>query len=250
MANENLVYGPHSVSDALDTGRAQRLWVLKTSDRGKAARTREDLANRAGELGLKVEWVVRSYLDDRMGRANHQGIIAKVTPFPYTDFDSWLKKNQPPQPCLVVILDGIQDPGNLGHILREAAGFLADGVIIPEHRACGITPTVEKTSAGNAGKAPVIRVNNLTRAIKTLQEADVWCYAADISGAAILTKVEFSPRSAWVVGGEHEGVSRLVLETCDERVSIPMPGAIESLNVATSAALGLYEYRRRYPVNN
>ncbi len=248
MQKDNLVYGPHAVSDALDCERAQRLWVLKTADKAKAAQARQELADRAKAQDLKVDWVPRSYLDSRMGRANHQGIIAKVSPFPYTGFDEWLSLNAPPQNCLVIILDGIQDPGNLGHILRQAAGFMADGVIIPERRACGVTPTVEKTSAGNAGKVPVIQVSNLTRTIKALQETDIWCYAASMSGQTPLTSVEFPPRTAWVIGGEHEGLSRLVLESCDESVIITMPGPIESFNVATSAALGLYEYRRKYPV--
>jgi len=246
MAKDNLVYGPHSVSDALDAGRALKLWVVKTADHGKAAQTRESLAQQAESLGLKVEWVPRSYLDSRMGRANHQGIIAKVSEFSYVDFDKWLALHAPPQACLVVVLDGVQDPGNLGHILRQAAGFMADGVIIPERRACGVTPTVEKTSAGNAGKVPVIRVGNLTRTVKALQDADIWCYAACMEGNVPLTEVEFPARAAWVIGSEHEGLSRLILESCDEKVSIPMPGGIESFNVATSAALGLYEYRRRF----
>lgn len=248
MAREDLVYGPHSVADALDAGRAQRLWVLKTADKGKAAQARQALADRAAALGLKVDWVPRSYLDSRMGRANHQGVIARVSSFPYADFDEWLGDHQPPQPCLVVVLDGVQDPGNLGHILRQSAGFLADGVILPERRACGVTPTVEKTSAGNAGKVPVMRVGNLTRTIKSLQEADIWCCAADSSGRTVLTEARFHHRSAWVIGGEHEGVSRLVRESCDEVVSIPMPGPIESFNVATAAVLGLYEFRRQHPV--
>jgi 23S rRNA (guanosine2251-2'-O)-methyltransferase len=248
MQKDNLVYGPHSVSDALDTNRVKRLWILDTSDKGKAAQVRDEIASRAEKSGIKVERVPRSYIDSRMGRANHQGIIALVTPFPYADFSVWLEENEPPTPCLVIVLDGIQDPGNLGHILRMAAGFNADGVIIPDRRAVGVTPTVEKTSAGNAGKVPVIMVNNLVRSIEALKENDIWCYAADKSGKVILTEIEFPPRMAWIIGGEHEGVSRLVMEKCDEVVSIPMPGPIESFNAATSAVVGLYEYRRQYPV--
>jgi len=246
MAKDNLVYGPHAVADALDANRVQKLWILDTKDHGKSAQTRENLAKRASDADLTVERVPRSYLDSRMGRANHQGIIAKVTPFPYTDLDEWLETNQPPEPCLVIILDGIQDPGNLGHILRQAAGFAADAVIIPERRACGVTPTVEKTSAGNAGKVPVIQVGNLNRAIEALKKVDIWCYGADSSGTTSLGDVEFHHRSAWMIGGEHDGLSRLVLESADEVISIPMPGEIESFNVATSAALGMYEYRRTY----
>ena len=223
MPSENLVYGPHSVTDALDTGRAQRLWVLDTQDKGKSAQSREELATRAIEMGLKVDRVPRSYLDSRMGRANHQGIIAKVSPFPYADFKTWLKEQEPPKACLVLVLDGIQDPGNLGHILRQAAGFKADGVIIPERRACGVTPTVEKTSAGNAGKVPVMQVNNLSNALKALKESDIWCYAADMTGGKSILEVDITARSAWAIGSEHEGLSRLVRETCDESVSIPMP---------------------------
>jgi 23S rRNA (guanosine2251-2'-O)-methyltransferase len=248
LQNDDLVYGPHSVADALETGRVRKIWIVKTDDKGKASSHREELAALAAKSGVSVERVPRTYLDSRMGRSNHQGIIAKVSPFPYTDFGEWLDQNQPPAQCLVIILDGIQDPGNFGHILRQAAGFLADGVIIPDRRAVGVTPTVEKTSAGNAGKVPVIQVGNLTRAIKELQKADIWVYAADMASKNSLTGAKFQPRSAWVVGSEHEGVSRLVLETCDETVSIPMPGPIESFNVATSAALGMYEYRRQFPV--
>jgi len=103
-----------------------------------------------------------------MGRANHQGIIAKVSPFPYAEFDSWLAEISRKKNCLIIVLDGLQDPGNLGHILRQAAGFAANGVIIPENRAVGITPTVEKTSAGYASKVPICRVVNLSRAIESL----------------------------------------------------------------------------------
>jgi 23S rRNA (guanosine2251-2'-O)-methyltransferase len=248
VANEDLVYGPHAVADALDSGRARRLWVLDTEASGKAEQFREQLAARAIDAGLIVERVPRSYLDSRMGRANHQGIVAKVTPFPYTDFNEWLATHQPPDTCLAVMLDGVQDPGNLGHILREAAGFAADCVIIPEHRAVGVTPTVEKASAGNAAKVPVCRVTNLTRAIEALKKAQIWCYGADMAAQTKLAEVEFPPRTAWIVGGEHEGLSRLVRESCDELVSIPMPGPIESFNVATSTALGLYEYRKRFPL--
>lgn len=247
MANEDIVYGPHAVADALDSGRARRLWILQTEDKGKAAQVREHLAERAIALGLIVERVPRSYLDSRMGRANHQGIIAKVSPFPYMIFEEWLSTHQPPDPCLVVLLDGIQDPGNLGHILREAAGFAADGVIIPQNRACGVTPAVEKASAGNAARVKVSTVTNLKRAIDSLKKADIWCFGADMSGQKSLTEIEFPNRTAWIVGNEHSGLSRLVRESCDELVSIPMPGKIESFNVATCVALGLYEFRRRYP---
>jgi 23S rRNA (guanosine2251-2'-O)-methyltransferase len=247
VANEDIVYGPHAVQDALEIGRARRLWVLDTSDKGKAAQVREELAARAVAAGLKVERVSRQYLDTRMGRANHQGIIAKVSPFPYADFEKWLSTSRPPDPCLVVVLDGIQDPGNLGHILREAVGFAAGCVIIPEHRACAVTPTVEKTSAGYAARVPVCRVPNLTRAIEALKSSDIWCYGAEMSGATKLTDAVFHPRTAWIVGSEHSGLSRLVREACDELISIPMPGPIQSFNVATSTALGLYEYRRKYP---
>ena len=247
MQKDNLVYGPHSVSDALDTNRAKHLWVLDTSDKGKAAQARDEIAARAENSGIKVDRVPRSYLDSRMGRANHQGIIATVSPFPYTDFSTWLEENEPPAACLVIVLDGIQDPGNLGHILRMSAGFSADGVIIPDRRACGVTPTVEKTSAGNAGKVPVILVSNLVRSIEALKKAEIWCYAADKTGSASLTDIKFPPRMAWIIGGEHDGVSRLVIEKCDEVVSIPMPGPIDSFNVATSAAVGLYEYRSQFP---
>jgi 23S rRNA (guanosine2251-2'-O)-methyltransferase len=114
VANEDLVYGPHSVADALETGRARRLWVLETDDKGKAAQLRETLVAKAEEAGLKVERVPRAYLDSRMGRSNHQGIIAKVSPFPYTEFEKWLDLHQPPDVCLVVVLDGVQDPATWG----------------------------------------------------------------------------------------------------------------------------------------
>ena len=243
-----MVYGPHSVADALDANRVKRIWVLDTPDKGKAAQAREKIVERAQKSGVTVERVPRSYLDSRMGRSNHQGIIAKVTPFPYADFDELISNHSGNENFLIVIADGIQDPGNLGHVLRDAAGFKADGVIIPEHRAVDVTPTVEKTAAGNAGKIPIVKVNNLTRAVKALQDAGVWVYAADAKGSESLTEVKFANRAAWVVGGEHEGISRLLLESCDEVVSIPMPGDIESFNVATSVAVGLYEYRRQYPV--
>lgn len=245
MQTDDLVYGPHSVKDALDTNRVKRLWILDSKDQGKAAQFREELAERAEKAGIKIERVPRSYLDSRMGRANHQGIIAKVAPFEYADFANWLEENSGKTSALVLLLDGVQDPGNLGHILRQAVGFSADIVIIPDRRACGITPTVEKTSAGYSSRVPVAQVTNLSRTIESLQKAGFWTYALDMSGKSKLTEVEFPEKTAIVIGGEHEGVSELILQKCDEVVSIPMPGPIESFNVATSAALVMYEYRRR-----
>ncbi|HEX9746099.1 MAG TPA: 23S rRNA (guanosine(2251)-2'-O)-methyltransferase RlmB [bacterium] len=248
MPKEDLVYGPHSVRDALEGGRVKKIWLLKSKDKGKAAQARNELASAAQKSGIKVDVVPKSYLDSRMGRSNHQGIIASVKSFEYADLDDELEKIAELKQAMVIVLDGIQDPGNFGHIIRQAAGFAASLIVIPERRAVDVTPTVEKASAGTSSQVPIAIVSNIVNTVKKIQGAGMWTYALDMSGKKTLQEADFPEKAAIVLGGEHDGVSRLVMETCDEVIHIPKSVTVESFNVATSAAVAMYEYRRKYSI--
>ena len=173
---------------------------------------------------------------------NHQGVIAIVPPYEYCDVDDILEyakcKNESP---FVLILDGIEDPHNLGSIIRTAECSGVHGIIIPKRRSVQVNATVNKTSAGAAQYVKVARVNNLTETIKYLKENDVWIYGTDIEGKCYYNEQKYNGGVAIVIGSEGFGMSRLVKDNCDFLVKIPMVGKINSLNASVSAGILMYE---------
>lgn len=182
---------------------------------------------------------------ERIAKKPTQGIIAKIANFRYTELDDVLlsaeRKGEVP---FLVILDGISDPHNLGAIIRTCECAGVHGVIIPENRACEVTDTVYKTSAGAVVHMPVVMVKNLTRTIKELQEKGIWIYALE-AGKKKLYDADFSYPTALVVGSEGKGVSRLVMETVDEVLSLDMYGRVNSLNASNASAIAIYEVVRQ-----
>jgi 23S rRNA (guanosine2251-2'-O)-methyltransferase len=170
----------------------------------------------------------------------HQGVAASVEPYPYSGLEEILSIPDP----LVLVLDGVTDPRNLGAVLRAADGAGASGVIIPKDRAVGVTAAAVKASAGASEHVLVARVTNLRRAVDTMKEAGLWIYAAEAGGTPY-TELDLAGAVALVLGSEGRGVRRLVREGCDGTVSIPMLGGVESLNVSVASAVLLYEARRR-----
>lgn len=200
----------------------------------------------AGDRGIPILEISRNELDRMTGGVLHQGIGLQVPPFAYEDFDDLLAASLENPAPLLVALDGVTDPRNLGAVIRSVAAFGGQGVVLPERRAAGITATAWRTSAGAAARVPVSQVVNLTRSIKAAQSAGFTAIGLDADGETDLYQLEAAVGPLLVVvGSEGRGLSRLVGETCDLRVSIPMASSVESLNASVAAAVTLAEVARR-----
>jgi 23S rRNA (guanosine2251-2'-O)-methyltransferase len=200
----------------------------------------------AGDRGIPLLEISRGELDRMTGGVLHQGIGVQVPPFAYEQFDDLLAASLEQTAPLLVAIDGLTDPRNLGAVLRSAAAFGANGVFFPERRAAGITATAWRTSAGAAARVPVSRVTNLTRTLKACQQAGFIVVGLDADGEVSLYGLEAAVGPiVIVVGSEGRGLSRLVGESCDLRVRIPMASDIESLNASVAAAVALAEVARR-----
>jgi 23S rRNA (guanosine2251-2'-O)-methyltransferase len=201
----------------------------------------------AGNRGIALLEVSRAELDRRTGGVLHQGIALQVPPFAYTPLPDLLREaDESGSPPLLVALDGVTDPRNLGAVIRSALAFGGHGVVIPERRSAGVTATAWRTSAGAAARLPVAQVTNLVRALKECREAGLFVIGLDADGSTSLDELEMATEPVViVVGSEGRGLSRLVGETCDLTVSIPMAPAAESLNASVAAAVTLAEVARR-----
>ena len=229
-----VIYGVRPVIEALRSGRRKVFEILDATGNGEVRRV-------AHERGTPVKTVSRHEIEEIARGVVHQGVAARVKAYPYTVLDEVLAVPEP----LVVVLDGITDPRNLGAILRVADGAGASGVVIPKDRATGVTPVAVKASAGASEHVPVARETNLRRAIDRMKKSGVWVYAAEIGGTAY-ADLDLAGPVALVLGSEGRGVRRLVREGCDSVVSVPMLGAVGSLNVSVAAGILLYEVRRQW----
>ena len=228
-----IIYGSRPVVEALESGRRKVFEVFDAVgdlEVGKAANSR----------GVKPKRVSRRRVDELSGGGVHQGVAARVEPYPYSGLGEILA---PPEP-LVLVLDGVTDPRNLGAVLRVADGAGASGVIIPRDRATGVTAVAVKASAGASEHVRVARETNLRRAIEQMKEAGLWVYAAEAVGPPY-PRLDLTGPVGLVFGSEGRGVRRLVREACDGTVAIPMLGNVGSLNVSVAAAVLLYEVRRQ-----
>ncbi len=236
------VEGRNAVVELLKTDKTiDRLLVVKGIKDAGANR----IINQAKSKGVRVCFYEREVIDRASSTGKHQGFIAEVTDFKYSSVDDILEyaasKNQPP---FIVILDGVEDPHNLGSVLRVAECAGCHGVIIPERRAVSVNETVIKVSAGAAAHIKVAKVNNINETIDELKKRGVWVYCADMDGESIYT-AKLTGAIALVVGGEGTGVKRLTKEKCDGIVSLPMFGKVNSLNASVATALVVYEYVRQ-----
>jgi 23S rRNA (guanosine2251-2'-O)-methyltransferase len=205
-----------------------------------------EIARAAGDRGIPILEVPRSELDRMTGGVLHQGVGLQVPPFAYENFDDLVAAALEQTAPLLVALDGVTDPRNVGAVIRSVAAFGGHGVFMTERRAAGITATAWRTSAGAAARVPVSQVVNLTRAIKACQQAGFTAIGLDADGETDLYQLEAAVGPLLVVvGSEGRGLSRLVGDTCDLRVSIPMASTVESLNASVAAAVTLAEVARR-----
>lgn len=236
---EDQVEGRNSVTELLKSGKdINKLYVQKGEKHGSI----NEIIKLAKQNKVVITELDRAKLDQMSKSHNHQGVIAIVPPYEYCDVDDILEyaksKNESP---FVLILDGIEDPHNLGSIIRTAECSGVHGIIIPKRRSVQVNATVNKTSAGAAQYVKVARVNNLTETIKYLKENDVWIYGTDIEGKCYYNEQKYNGGVAIVIGSEGFGMSRLVKENCDFLVKIPMVGKINSLNASVSAGILMYE---------
>ncbi|MDY2669932.1 MAG: 23S rRNA (guanosine(2251)-2'-O)-methyltransferase RlmB [Anaerovoracaceae bacterium] len=240
-APENLLTGRNPVIEALKSGRGiDRILIAKGAE-GSVVK----IAGMASDAGVQVQYVQRSVIDRIAAGLPHQGVAAFVSDYEYSDVDEILElaaeKGQDP---FIVILDGIEDPHNLGAVIRTADASGAHGVIIQKRRAVSITPVVEKSAAGAAEYVKVARVANIAQTIDQLKKAGVWTAAVDMDGSDYW-QADLSGPIAVVIGSEGRGISRLVKEKCDFTVSMPMLGHVNSLNASNAAALVMYEIVRQ-----
>jgi len=236
----NVIFGRNPVIEALKSGR-QIEKIMMTSFGGSAAK----ISAMAKEKGIPVIRAEKSSLDRLSGGAAHQGVCAYTAEYGYKELDDVMAKAESAgEEPFVIILDNIEDPHNLGAIMRTAECAGAHGVIIPKRNACGLTETVAKTSAGAIEYMPCVRVTNLVRTINDLKEKGFWIAACDMGGQEYY-RADLKGRLAVVIGSEGLGISKLVKENCDFTVSMPMMGKITSLNASNAAAVLMYEVRRQ-----
>ena len=240
------IYGRNPVIEALRAGRRTvSEMILPPYDKGETDEI-ASLRATARARGIVVRSEERDRLDKLTRFGHHQGVALKTTGYPYVGFEEIVRSAADDENALVVVLDHLEDPQNVGSILRTAMCAGATGVVIPEDRSCGITPAAVRASAGAAEHLKVAHVVNLVRAMKELQEAGVWFTGLDWGeDAKPYTEIDFKGRAGLVVGAEGAGISRLVRETCDFIAELPMPGGFESLNAGVAAGIALYEILRQ-----
>ncbi len=238
---ENVIIGRNPVMEALKSGRGVAKIIIAREAEGSVKK----IAGMAKDKGIPVRFADRSLLNRIADGGVHQGVAAYVSEFKYCEPEDILKKAEAKgEEPFIVILNSIEDPHNLGAILRTADGAGAHGVIIPRRRAAAVTASVEKASAGAAEYVSVARVANIAQTIDMLKEAGVWVAAVDMDGEAFYG-ADMSGPIAVVVGGEGSGIGRLVKEKCDFCVSVPMRGGVNSLNASNAAAVLMYEVVRQ-----
>jgi 23S rRNA (guanosine2251-2'-O)-methyltransferase len=233
-----ILSGIHPVAEALRAGHPLERLVVAQGAGGPRLQELIDLARRAS---VPVRFEPRSALDRLAGSSAHQGVIAMGAARQYVDIE------QVAQAELLVVLDGVEDPHNLGAVIRTAHAAGAGGIIIPERRAASLTDVATKAAAGAAEHLPVTRVTNVNRTLEDLKERGYWIYGLDERGTESYDSVAFALPSAIVLGGEGKGLHEQVKKHCDALVRIPLAGKISSLNVSVAAGIVLFEWKRRRP---
>jgi 23S rRNA (guanosine2251-2'-O)-methyltransferase len=231
------VYGVHPVAEALRT-RSRPVVELYLAAGARGARL-EGIEALARAQGIRIQRVDGRTLDRLAGGGVHQGVLARVEARAVRDLDDLLA-TLPAGPCTLVALDGVQDPHNLGAVVRNGALTGVTAVLVPKDRAAGVTPTVEKVAAGGLEHVAVVRTGNLVASLRRLKEEGFWIYGAAGDGAEDLDRVRFAERTVIVLGEEHHGLRRLTREQCDGLVRIPSTGRIDSYNLGVAAGILLF----------
>ena len=243
MSQSSFIHGFHAIIAKLRHQPEAILEIFIDAERNDA-RAR-DLLRHAEQQGVRVMPVDGKRLAGMSGgNMRHQGVVARVSgEMRHVSLDDVLDTLE--EPAFLLVLDGIQDPHNLGACLRVADAVGAHAVIAPKDRAVGVTQTAIKVASGAAESVPYITVTNLARTLRELKERDIWVVGTDAEGKGDLYSAQWPAATAWVLGAEGDGLRRLTRETCDQLVTIPMLGSVQSLNVSVATGVCLYEARRR-----
>ncbi|WYK01356.1 RNA methyltransferase, TrmH family, group 3 [Enterococcus sp. 7F3_DIV0205] len=242
---DNFVFGNHATIEAIQQGRGNKLFLQEDSKSEKV----EHLKLLAKENAVPVKWVPKQKLDTMTNHGVHQGIVLAITAYEYLTLDELLDRTkEKTETPFFLILDSLEDPHNFGSILRTADATGVDGIIIPKHRAVGITPVVTKASTGAVEYIPIARVTNLAQSIATLKENSFWIFGTDMKGTDY-RKWNTQGAIALIIGNEGRGMSQGLHKEVDELLTIPMSGHVQSLNAGVAAGLLMYEvYRGRNPL--
>tara|TARA_B110000971_G_C19950870_1_gene473291 strand:- start:263 stop:1012 length:750 start_codon:yes stop_codon:yes gene_type:complete len=245
MSDSRILFGFHAVQSRMRQHATSIQEIL--IDEGRVDPRMKDIIKLAEASNIRVMQVDRDRLDGMAGRnGRHQGVVARVvdTPIPYKDIHDVLESDLK-EPPFFLILDGVEDPHNLGACLRVADGMGVHAVIAPKDRAVGLNATVRKVASGAAETVPFISVTNLARTIRELKEAGVFVIGTTMDSESTLLNTKLDGPIALVLGSEGDGIRRLTAESCDALVTIPMFGSVESLNVSVASGICLYEVRRQ-----
>lgn len=245
-ATRDLLYGRQPVRECLLAQR-RKVHALLLANGTKPTPELDELRTLAEQGSVPIRMLDPAEMDDRVAGGHHQGVALDVAPYPYAAFDpASLAPPSEDAAELVLLLDHVQDPQNLGAILRSADGAGVRSVLLPADRACGVTPTVVRASAGAAEHLAVASVTNLVRCMRALKQAGYWVIGVEAdAGAVVYSEADLARPTALVVGSEGKGLGRLVRETCDTLIALPMGGHVTSLNVNAATAIALYEVRRQ-----
>ena len=235
------IEGRNSVRELLKTRKTVDKILIANGMRGAEA---ESLLREIKNLKIKFQFADKSVLDKESETGRHQGYIAFVSDYKYAEFEDILESVKDKEECLIVVLDGVEDPHNLGSIIRvcECAG--ADGLIIGTHRSASVTDTVMRISEGSANHLKIAKVVNINQAVDTLKENGIWTYALELGGGDIY-KSDLKGKVSLVVGGEDTGVNKLTVKKCDGIVTIPLAGKVNSLNASVATGIGVFEVVRQ-----
>ncbi len=233
------IYGINAVREAIGARPVDYILVAE----GQHGSRLQELIDAGRKAGISVRFAPRAALERAAGTGQHQNVVAICAAKAYADLDSLLEKA--PKPEFLVALDGVEDPANLGAVVRSAVAAGAHGIVIPERRAAGLSPAVAKSAAGALEHIAVARVGNLVRTLVTLKEKGLWIYGFEATAAKSYLDLDYSGPCALVMGGESLGIHRLVREACDELARIPLYGPVESLNVSVASGIVLYEAARQ-----
>jgi 23S rRNA (guanosine2251-2'-O)-methyltransferase len=244
--SQDFIIGKNPVIEALKSERdINKIFIAEGSQSGQM----QQVIGLAKSAGVLVQFVPKKKIDG-MAEGNHQGVIAQVAAYQYAEIDDLFaaaeKKNEA---AFFLLLDEIEDPHNLGSIMRTADAVGAHGIIIPKRRAVGLTATVAKASTGAIEYIPVVRVTNMARTIDELKERGVWIAGTDAKGKQDFRQMDGTMPLGLVIGSEGKGMGRLIRDKCDFLINLPMAGHVTSLNASVAAALLMYEvYRKRHPL--
>jgi 23S rRNA (guanosine2251-2'-O)-methyltransferase len=236
------IYGINSVSEALKARGRSFEFISIAKERHDLRLQR--IIEECRRIGLPVRFVSRAELDRMAGNVAHQGVVAVTSAKQYSDLDDVVAAKRGAY-SLVLVLDGVEDPHNLGAIIRTADAAGVDGLIIPERRAAGVSGTVTKVSAGATAHVPIAKVTNIARTLQDLKAQNIWIVGLDERAANTYDTLDFNMNCALVLGAEGKGVHDLVKRNCDFLVSIPMLGKVSSLNVSVAAGVVLFEIVRQ-----